>query len=50
MFTTESEVAIILVISIKQAPVTPAEYDGTLAGVCGKMTIECDRDDLEGVG
>ena len=47
---TESEVAIILVLPIKQLKSTPARYSGILAGVCGKIAIKCDCYGPEGVG
>ncbi|MGB5633954.1 MAG: hypothetical protein WBM44_19970 [Waterburya sp.] len=50
MFITEVEVAIILVLSIKQSKPTPAGYPGILAGVHVKITIERDNYGLEGVG
>lgn len=50
MLVTEGEVAIILVLPIKQSKLTPAEYSGILVGVRGKITIEQDDYGLEGVG
>ena len=49
MFITESEVAIILRLPIKQNELTPAGYPSILAGVRGKITIERDHYGLEGV-
>ena len=47
MLITTGEVAIILVLPIKQTKLTPARYSGILVGVCDKMTI---KRGLEGVG
>ena len=50
MLLTKGEVAIILILPIKQIKLTPAEYSGILVGVHGKITIESDGFGLEGVG
>ncbi|MGF1590048.1 MAG: hypothetical protein ACFCU7_12525 [Pleurocapsa sp.] len=50
MLITEGKVAIILILLTKRIKLTPAEYSGILVGVRGKITIECDRSGLEGVG
>ena len=50
MLTTKGEVAIILILLIKQFYPTPAEYSGILVGVCGKITSKYDYYGLEGVG
>ena len=50
MLITTGEVAIILVLLIKQTRLTPARYSGILVGVYDKITIERDEPDLEGVG
>ena len=47
MLITTGEVAIILVLPIKQTKLTPARYSGILVGVYDKITIE---PGLEGVG
>ncbi|MEM7760158.1 MAG: hypothetical protein AAGF83_03785 [Cyanobacteria bacterium P01_G01_bin.67] len=49
MFITESEVAIILRLPIKQFELTPAGYPGILAGVRARITNERDHYGLEGV-
>ena len=50
MLITTGEVAIILILPIKQIKLTPAMYSGILVGVCDKITIERDERGLEGVG
>ncbi len=43
MIYNKSEVAIILILQIKQLRQTPVRYPGILAGVHGKITIESDN-------